>query len=255
MSGLFGSIWTFLGMAAALLGLAAVAGWSSGGALPQEVMAAPLALLIFSFFARNFAKVVSTQWKRRKYLPAVLLTLFLTAFFCLMIGGLLFGMAGSVLLYFTPVQLALMAAVLLVPFGFSFIMDAPSMEARALLDEIEGLALYIGMAEKDRLDAMNPPEQSLEHYQELLPYAVALDLEDAWGARFAAVLEAYAASADQPFRQDFWTAANASALASMASASAASHAASEAASSHSSFGGGGGGGAGSGGGGGGGGGC
>ena len=47
-------------------------------------------------------------------------------------------------------------------------------ENRALLDEIEGLALYIGMAEKDRLDAMNPPEQSLEHYQELLPYAVAL---------------------------------------------------------------------------------
>ena len=255
MSGLFGSIWTFLGMAAALLGLAAIAGWSAGGALPQEVMAAPLALLIFSFFARNFAKVVSTQWKRRKYLPAVLLTLFLTAFFCLMIGGLLFGMAGSVLLYFSPLQLTLMAAVLLVPFGFSFIMDAPSMEARALLDEIEGLALYIGMAEKDRLDAMNPPEQSLEHYQELLPYAVALDLEDAWGARFASVLEAHAASMEQTARPDFWTAANASALSSMASSSAASHAASEAASSHSSFGGGGGGGAGSGGGGGGGGGC
>ncbi|MBQ8172394.1 MAG: DUF2207 domain-containing protein, partial [Mailhella sp.] len=255
LGGLFGSIWTFLGMAAAILGLAAIAGWSTGGVLPQEVMAAPLALLIFSLFARNFAKVVSTQWKRRKYLPAVLLTLFLTAFFCLMIGGLLFGMAGSVLLYFTPVQLALMAAVLLVPFGFSFIMDAPSVEARALLDEIEGLALYIGMAEKDRLDALNPPDQSLEHYQELLPYAVALDLEDAWGARFAAVLEAHAAACAEngengPGRNgNFWSPAMASALSSSAASSAASHAASEAASSHSSFGGGGGGGAGSGGGG------
>ena len=256
MSGLFGSVWTFLGMVAALLGLAAIAGWSAGGALPEEVMVAPLALLMFSFFARNFAKVVSSLWKRRKYLPAVLLTLFLTAFFSLMIGGLLFGTAGSVLLYFTPLQLGLMAVVLLVPFGFSFIMDAPSVEARALLDEIEGLALYIGVAEKDRLDAMNPPEQSLKHYQELLPYAVALDLEDAWGARFASVLEACSAGADGTFRQDFWTAANASALASSVSSSAASHAASEAASSHSSFGGsGGGGGAGSGGGGGGGGGC
>ncbi|MBQ4616154.1 MAG: DUF2207 domain-containing protein [Mailhella sp.] len=260
LSGLFGSIWTFLGMVAALLGLAAIAGWSSGGALPEEVMVAPLALLMFSFFARNFAKVVSSLWKRRKYLPAVLLTLFLTAFFSLMVGGLLFGTAGSVLLYFTPLQLGLMAAVLLVPFGFSFIMDAPSKEARALLDEIEGLALYIGMAESDRLNAMNPPQQSLEHYQELLPYAVALDLEDAWGARFASVLEAHAAACaengpDGRPGRDFWSPAMANALASSVSASAASHAASEAASSHSSFGGGGGGGAGSGGGGGGGGGC
>jgi hypothetical protein len=72
-------------------------------------------------------------------------------------------------------------------------MDSPSIEARALLDEIEGLALYIGMAETDRLNALNPPDQTLEHYQALLPYAVALELEDAWGARFASVLAAHAA--------------------------------------------------------------
>jgi uncharacterized membrane protein len=101
---------------------------------------------------------------------------------------------------------------------------------------------------------MNPPEQTLEHYQEILPYAVALDLEDAWGARFASVLEAQTA-AEQATGHTFWNAANASALSACASASAASHSASEAASSQSSFGGGGGGGAGSGGGGGGGGGC
>jgi uncharacterized membrane protein len=101
---------------------------------------------------------------------------------------------------------------------------------------------------------MNPPEQTLEHYQELLPYAVALELEDAWGARFASVLEAHAASTQQGMDGRFWLAANAGALASCASSSAASHAA-ESASSHSSFGGSGGGGAGSGGGGGGGGGC
>ena len=112
--------------------------------------------------------------------------------------------------------------------------------------------MYIGTAESGRLNAMNPPEQSLEHYQEILPYAVALDLEDAWGARFASVLESRAASVERA--QDFWSPAMAHAFASHATASAASHA-SEAASSQSSFGGGGGGGAGSGGGGGGGGGC
>ena len=45
MDGLFGSVWTFFGMAAALLGLAAIAGWSSGGVLPAEMMVAPLALI------------------------------------------------------------------------------------------------------------------------------------------------------------------------------------------------------------------
>ncbi len=259
LSGLFGSVWTFLGMAAALLGLAAVAGWSSGGVLPPQMMVGPAVLLFITFFARNFAKIVSVQWKRGKRAKAVFLSLFFGAFFSVFVGGILYGAARDILLWFPPVQLALMAAVLLIPFGFSFIMDAPSVEARTLLDEIEGLALYIGMAEKDRLDALNPPEQSLEHYQELLPYAVALDLEAAWGARFAAVLEAHAAAstdgADGRNGRDFWTPAMANALASSASSSAASHAASEAASSQSSFGGGGGGGAGSGGGGGGGGGC
>ena len=80
LNGLFGSVWTFLGMVATLLGLAAIAGWSAGGALPPEVVVGPMALLIFSLFARNFAKVVISEWKRRRYLPAILLTLFLSAF-------------------------------------------------------------------------------------------------------------------------------------------------------------------------------
>lgn len=254
LNSLFGSIWTFLGMAAALLGLAAIAGWSTGGMLSPEMAAAPMGVLFLTFFARHLAKIVATDWKRRKRARAIFIAVFFGLFFSLFVGALFYGTAENVLIWFTPLQMALMAAVLLIPFGFSFIMDAPSVEARALLDEIEGLALYIGMAESGRLNAMNPPEQTLEHYQELLPYAVALDLEDAWGARFASVLEAHAASTEQDLRQDFWTPAAAGALASMASSSAASHA-SEAASGESSFGGGGGGGAGSGGGGGGGGGC
>ncbi|MBR3880360.1 MAG: DUF2207 domain-containing protein, partial [Mailhella sp.] len=133
----------------------------------------------------------------------------------MLVGGLFFGIGGSILLYFSPVQIALMTVVILIPFGFSFIMDAPSVEARALLDEIEGLALYIGMAESDRFNAMNPPEQTLQHYQELLPYAVALDLEKAWGARFASVLEAHTAMpGSETVGQDFWSPAMAGALAS-----------------------------------------
>ena len=47
-----------VGTDAALLGLAAIAGWSSGGVLPPEMMTAPLAVLFCSFFARNFARAL-----------------------------------------------------------------------------------------------------------------------------------------------------------------------------------------------------
>lgn len=91
---------------------------------------------------------------------------------------------------FSPLQLALMFAVLAVPALYAPIMDAPSVEAAKLRQEIAGLALYIGAAEADRLSYANPPDKPLELYHRLLPYAVALGLEKAWGERFAAELEA-----------------------------------------------------------------
>ena len=124
-------------------------------------------------------------------------------------------------------------------------MDVPTEECRQLLDEIEGLALYMGIAESGRLNTLNPPSQTLEHYHRLLPYAVALGLEKAWGARFASVLETSVGSLEvvSPAIAD-----SLSSEASHCASSAESHASGE-----SSFSGGGG--AGSGGGGGGGGGC
>jgi|GEM_PF-5782538 len=87
--------------------------------------------------------------------------------------------------FLSPVQAALMVAVLLVPAFFAKIMDAPSLEMAKLRQEIAGLAMYIGAAEADRLNFANPPDKPLELYHRLLPYAVALGLEKAWGDRFA----------------------------------------------------------------------
>jgi uncharacterized membrane protein YgcG len=259
IGGLFGNVWAFLGTVAALVGLAAFAGWMSGWSLPGDTMTAPMALVFLTFFAKNFGRVIAQTWRRGKRGRSIFLGIFIGCMLSTFAGGLFFATGQDILLFFTPVQLALMVLILLIPFGFGLIMDAPSQEARALLDEIEGLALYIGMAETDRLNALNPPDQTLEHYQALLPYAVALELEDAWGARFASVLSAHAAmDEDDRFsgRYDFWTPALASALSESTTRSISSYV-SDRASSESSFGGGGGGGggAGSGGGGGGGGGC
>lgn len=91
---------------------------------------------------------------------------------------------------FSPLQIAFMAAILIVPALYAPVMDAPSVEAAKLQQEIAGLAMYIGAAEADRLNYANPPDKPLELYHRLLPYAVALGLEKAWGERFAEELAA-----------------------------------------------------------------
>ena len=57
-----------------------------------------------------------------------------------------------------------------------------------LLAGAEGLALYMETAEKNRLEMLNPPEETPELFEKLLPYALALDTAKTWGNRFADVL-------------------------------------------------------------------
>lgn len=69
-----------------------------------------------------------------------------------------------------------------------FWMKAHTLEGRAITDQIEGFRQYLGVAEEDRLNALNPPEKTPELFEKFLPYAVALDVENAWAAKFAELL-------------------------------------------------------------------
>ena len=59
-----------------------------------------------------------------------------------------------------------------------------------LLDQIEGFRLYLSTAEEERLKVLHPPEKTPELFERYLPYALALDCENEWNAKFAAVLAA-----------------------------------------------------------------
>lgn len=54
---------------------------------------------------------------------------------------------------------------------------------------IRGLEMYIRTAEKHRLAKINAPEDTVEKYEELLPYAAALDCAEAWQKRFDPLLD------------------------------------------------------------------
>ncbi|HXH01392.1 MAG TPA: DUF2207 domain-containing protein [Xanthomonadaceae bacterium] len=103
--------------------------------------------------------------------------------------------AGSGMLAILAI-VALMVGVLI---AFGRLVRAPTPAGRALLDEIEGLKLYLGVAERDELARMPgpdaPPALDAQRYETLLPYAVALEVEDAWTEKFTLAVGAAAAAA------------------------------------------------------------
>ncbi|OQX30912.1 MAG: hypothetical protein B0D94_08720 [Candidatus Sedimenticola endophacoides] len=67
-------------------------------------------------------------------------------------------------------------------------MKAPTLIGRRLLDQVEGFALYLSVAEQEELDFKHPPERTPQLFERYLPYAIALDLEQRWGERFSSLL-------------------------------------------------------------------
>lgn len=68
--------------------------------------------------------------------------------------------------------------------------DAPTREGRAMLDRIAGFKQYLSITERERLDRMHAPEDTIETFEKYLPYAIALDVENRWAERFENVLKA-----------------------------------------------------------------
>ena len=56
------------------------------------------------------------------------------------------------------------------------------------MDEIEGLSMFMEVAEKHRLNMLNPPEKTPQLFEQLLPYAFALNVENAWGKQFDSII-------------------------------------------------------------------
>lgn len=104
--------------------------------------------------------------------------------------------------------IALLVLAVIVHAIFARLLKAPTTEGRRLLDAIEGLRLYLGVAERDELARLKAPgggEAPVldpERYQALLPYALALDVEEAWTRRFTAAVGA--AQAEQTARSIGW---------------------------------------------------
>ncbi|HSJ09908.1 MAG TPA: DUF2207 domain-containing protein, partial [Longimicrobiales bacterium] len=107
-----------------------------------------------------------------------------------------------------PAIIAIMVTMLIVLLVFRKLAFAPTREGRRLMDEIEGLKLFLSVAERDELARLqapgDAPQVDAERYEALLPYAVALEVEDAWTKKFTAAVGA-AAVAVAAQRMDWYS--------------------------------------------------
>jgi len=112
-----------------------------------------------------------------------------TIVFTFLLGGLAFAVLLGLMIYegtkFEQDDWAMIPALafglasLIVPVIYSTIMKAPTRTGRQIMDRIDGLKA--GLSQPDPLPRS---EATAELYLRLMPYAVALDVEKEWAARF-----------------------------------------------------------------------
>jgi hypothetical protein len=127
------------------------------------------------------------------FLPACKTALLSGGWLKLLPGAAAVAAFGSVIVYMlrklaegvSPAFAIMLAALLLVNLGWGPWLKRRTPQGRQVLDEIAGFRLFLEKVEKDRLDRLNTAQQAPEILDEHLPYAIALEVREAWGDHLA----------------------------------------------------------------------
>lgn len=108
---------------------------------------------------------------------------FATIFSIPFVAGLIFGLA--ILGRSIPaLALAALMAQGVLAYIFYYLLKAPTLAGAEVRDEIEGFRLYLTAVEQPQLEVLHPPQVTPEVFEKFLPYAIALDAENAWSRKF-----------------------------------------------------------------------
>jgi uncharacterized membrane protein YgcG len=132
---------------------------------------------------------------------AIFSTLFATPF----VGGLIGALVLAGTLVSTFAVIALIAQGILA-FVFYRLLKAPTKAGAKVHGEIEGFWMFLTTAEKDRLEVLHPPHVTPEIFEKFLPYAIALDAENAWSKKFEAeIAESELDTRDKSYRPHWYS--------------------------------------------------
>lgn len=87
-----------------------------------------------------------------------------------------------------PIAIVFIITLLAGYYFYIYLIKAPTPTGAEQTARIEGFMMYLQTAEEHRLNMLTPPEHTPQLFEKLLPYAIALDLENEWGAKFENVL-------------------------------------------------------------------
>ncbi|MBX5300254.1 DUF2207 domain-containing protein [Rhizobium sp. NLR12b] len=107
-------------------------------------------------------------------------------------------------LHETPMLFAV-GGIVLLNVLYVFIMGAPTPLGARMMDGVDGLRQYLTLAEKDRMNMAGAPQMSPQHFETLLPYAVALGVEKPWSRTFETWLAAAAAGAAAAYSPSWYS--------------------------------------------------
>jgi len=92
--------------------------------------------------------------------------------------------------------------MLLMNYAFYHWLKSPTHLGRKLLDQIEGFKHYLEVAEEDELTLTDQPTFTTDLYEKYLPYAISLDLENAWTTKLNRAVTS--GLVDKRYRQPNW---------------------------------------------------
>ncbi|HKK88550.1 MAG TPA: hypothetical protein VJ917_06845 [Saprospiraceae bacterium] len=72
---------------------------------------------------------------------------------------------------------------------YIWLIRKPTVQKLDLRARIKGFRMYLELAEKDRLNLLNPPDMTPSHFEAMLPFAFALGVEHQWTEKFKSILD------------------------------------------------------------------
>jgi Predicted membrane protein len=130
-------------------------------------------------------------WGRLFKAPSIsgtLMALFFTLFTIPFVAAEAFVLYQLAKISFTPILKQILPALAVV-FGadalFKVLLKRYSAEGQILRAQVEGYRLYLSMAEESLLKGLAAPSPSPGLFERHLPFAMALEVEEAWAGRFA----------------------------------------------------------------------
>jgi uncharacterized membrane protein YgcG len=186
-----------------ILSLVAVLVYLMSLGIPQVVAGAFLSvwLTVWSIGVFALLSQVYTTWHGVLRVPSSALgevastgkALFVSAFAVPFVFGEVMGFAFLLKMTSLSLVLFVLGAGFLHVL-FLYLLKVPTLAGRLLMDQVEGFKMFLGAVDGDRLNRAFPPEQTPAVFEKFLPYALALDVEQAWAQKFSGVLAAAGAA-------------------------------------------------------------